>query len=81
MLLHYHWGQGVGHAYSHVTQTTIDSHGNPVSSPTDSCNLASDQGNRFESTDCQDRFFADLIFRGVRGSGHGLAVRPKGYVA
>ena len=30
---------------------------------------------------CQDRFFADLIFRGVRGSGHGLAVRPRGYVA
>ena len=30
---------------------------------------------------CQDRFFADLIFRGVRGSGHSLAVRPKGYVA
>ena len=29
----------------------------------------------------QDRFFADLIFRGVRGSGHSLAVRPKGYVA
>ena len=29
---------------------------------------------------CQDQFFADLIFRGVRGSGHGLAVRPKGYV-
>ena len=29
---------------------------------------------------CQDRFFADLIFRGVRGSGHGLVVRPKGYV-
>ena len=30
---------------------------------------------------CQDQFFADLIFQGVRGSGHGLAVRPKGYVA
>ena len=30
---------------------------------------------------CQDWFFADLIFRGVRGSGHGLAVRPKGYIA
>ena len=29
----------------------------------------------------QDQFFADLIFRGVRGSGHSLAVRPKGYVA
>ena len=29
---------------------------------------------------CQDWFFADLIFRGVRGSGHGLAVRLKGYV-
>ena len=29
---------------------------------------------------CQDQFFADLIFRGVRGSGHGLVVRPKGYV-
>ena len=30
---------------------------------------------------CQDWFFTDLIFRGVRGSGHGLVVRPKGYVA
>ena len=30
--------------------------------------------------DCQDWFFADLIFRGVRGSGYGLGVRPKGYV-
>ena len=30
---------------------------------------------------CQDRFFTDLIFQGVRGSGHGLVVRPKGYVA
>ena len=30
---------------------------------------------------CQDQFFADLIFRGVRGSGHGLAVRLKGYIA
>ena len=30
---------------------------------------------------CQDQFFADLIFREVRVSGHGLAVRPKGYVA
>ena len=30
---------------------------------------------------CQDRFFANLIFQGVRGSGHSLAVRPKGYVA
>ena len=30
---------------------------------------------------CQDQFFADLIFRGVRGSGHSLAVRPKGYIA
>ena len=29
---------------------------------------------------CQDRFFADLIFWGVRGSGHGLAVRLKGYI-
>ena len=26
---------------------------------------------------CQDQFFANLIFRGVRGSGHSLAVRPK----
>ena len=33
------------------------------------------------TTTCQDQFFADLIFRGVRGSGHGLVVRPKGYVA
>ena len=30
---------------------------------------------------CQDRLFADLIFWGVRGSGYGLAVRLKGYVA
>ena len=30
---------------------------------------------------CQDWFFTDLIFWGVRGSGHGLAVRLKGYVA
>ena len=30
---------------------------------------------------CQDWFFTDLIFWGVRGSGHGLVVRPKGYVA
>ena len=30
---------------------------------------------------CQDWFFADLIFQGVRGSGHGLVIRPKGYVA
>ena len=29
----------------------------------------------------QDQFFANLIFWGVRGSGHGLVVRPKGYVA
>ena len=29
----------------------------------------------------QDWFFADLIFQGVRGSGHGLVMRPKGYVA
>ena len=29
---------------------------------------------------CQDQFFADLIFWRVRGSGHGLVVRPKGYV-
>ena len=34
-----------------------------------------------EEGSCQDRFFADLIFWGVRGSGHSLAVRPKGYVA
>ena len=31
-------------------------------------------------TQCQDWFFADLILQGVRGSGHSLAVRPKGYV-
>ena len=30
---------------------------------------------------CQDWFFADLIFQGVRGSGHDLVVRPKGYIA
>ena len=33
-----------------------------------------------EEGSCQDRFFADLIFWGVRGSGHSLAVRPKGYI-
>ena len=27
---------------------------------------------------CQDQFFANLIFRGVRGAGYGLVVRPKG---
>ena len=25
MLLHYHWGHGVGHVYSHVSQTEADS--------------------------------------------------------
>ena len=35
---------------------------------------------RHDLAPCQDRFFADLIFQGVRGSGHGLVVRPKGYI-
>ena len=30
---------------------------------------------------CQDWFFTGLIFQEVRGSGHGLAVRLKGYIA
>jgi len=55
MLLHYHWGQGVGHAYSHVARTTIDSHGNPVSSPADSHSLASDSGDHFESIDPENQ--------------------------
>ena len=29
---------------------------------------------------CQDWFFTDLIFQGVRGSGYSLVVRLKGYV-
>ena len=38
-------------------------------------------GTECNAERCQDRFFTDLIFQGVRGSGHGLVVRPKGYVA
>ena len=30
MLLWYHWGQGIGHAYSHLTWTEVDPHDDPV---------------------------------------------------
>ena len=35
MLLHYHWGHGVGHVYSHVTQAEATSSSNAVSMPAD----------------------------------------------
>ena len=30
MLLWYHWGQGIGHAYSHLTWTEVDPRDDPV---------------------------------------------------
>ncbi|KIM65445.1 hypothetical protein SCLCIDRAFT_22648 [Scleroderma citrinum Foug A] len=30
MLLRYHWGQGIGHAYSHLTWTEVDPHDDPI---------------------------------------------------
>ena len=45
MLLCYHWGQGVGHVYSHINRTTIDPLGDPVSTPMDSQNPVFDTGD------------------------------------
>ena len=50
MLLHYHWGQGVGHAYSHTNQTTIDPLSDPVPTPMNSQNPVSDMSD-FEHID------------------------------
>ena len=50
MLLHYHWGQGVGHTYSHINRTTIDPLGNPVPTPMDFQNPVSDTSD-FEHID------------------------------
>ena len=45
MLLHYHWGHGVGHVYSHTTRTEAGSHGNHAPTPTNTCNPISDLGD------------------------------------
>ena len=45
MLLHYHWGHGVGHAYSHVTRTSAGSDGNGVFTTISSCTPISDPSN------------------------------------
>jgi hypothetical protein len=47
MLLRYHWGHGVGHAYSHVTWTEADSCGNHFSTHVNAlgCSSISNPGN------------------------------------
>ena len=63
MLLCYHWGHGVGHAYSHVTRTSAGSIGNcvfttisshtPISDPSDfEPNI--DSGNQDKESDVPD---------------------------
>ena len=45
MLLHYHWGHGVGHVYSHVSWTEADSGGNCTSTHINTCNWGDSKPN------------------------------------
>ena len=59
MLLRYHWGHGVGHVYSHVSQTEADSSCNRASTPSNTHNWRDfepnvDSGDEARASDTPD---------------------------
>jgi len=59
--MRYHWGEGVGHAYSHITWTEANPGGNHVSVPTHTCGPISSQGDFEPNIDFSDQPEASAV--------------------